>query len=110
MDSKLTINNLEKLKGQKIRGYVVQSIDRNIDPLGDSYVINCLDPVTLYRHTLTIHLIREIHTDEKGELVKVWMGLGGRRTAVFRMWIENMQSMEDWIRGIEWNIRNSGWY
>lgn len=109
---RLTIPNIdEKLKGQKISEYVVRSIDRNIDPLGDSYVINCVDPLHPKYSSLTIHLIRDIHTNEKGELVKVWMGLNnGKRTAVFRMWIENMQSMEDWISGIEWNIRNSGWY
>ena len=111
-NKKLTIPNIdEKLKGQKIGGYVVGSIDRNIDSsLGDSYVINCVDLLHLKYSSLTIHLIREIHKDEKGELVKVWMSSTSRRTAVFRMWIENMQSMEDWIRGIEWNIRNSGWY
>jgi hypothetical protein len=113
---KLTIPNIdEKLKGEKISEYVVQSIGRNIDSLGDSYVINCVNPINVYQsgtiHTLTIHLIRDIHTDEKGELVKVWMRLhNGKRTAVFRIWIENMQSMEDWISGIEYNIRNSGWY
>jgi hypothetical protein len=110
-NKKLTIPNIdEKLKGEKIGGYIVQSIGRNIDSLGDSYVINCVDPLHPKYSSLTIHFIRDIHTDEKGELVKVWMSSTSRRTAVFRMWIENMQSMEDWISGIEWNIRNSGWY
>jgi hypothetical protein len=109
---KLTIPNIdEKLKGEKILEYVVQSIGH--DP--DSYVINCVDSVKVYQlgviHSLTIHLIRDIHADEKGELVKVWMRLhNGKRTAVFRMWIENIQSMEDWISGIEYNIQNRGWY
>jgi hypothetical protein len=109
---KLTIPNIdEKLKGEKIGGYVVQSIGRNIDSLGDSYVINCVDPLHPKYSSLTIHFIRDIHTDEKGELVKVWMELNnGKRTAVFRIWIEHMQSMEDWISGIDVNIRNRGWY
>jgi hypothetical protein len=111
---KLTIPNIdEKLKGEKIGGYVVGSIDRNIDSsLGDSYVINCVDPLHPKYSSLTIHLIREIHTDdEHRELVKVWMELNnGKRTAVFRMWIEHMQSMEDWVSGIDVNIRNRGWY
>jgi hypothetical protein len=106
--NKLTIPNIdEKLKGEKIGGYVVQSIGYG----PDSYVINCVDPLHPKYSSLTIHLIRDIHTDEKGELVKVWMRLhNGKRTAVFRMWIENMQSMEDWISGIEYNIQHSGWY
>jgi hypothetical protein len=106
---KLTIPNIdEKLKGEKIGGYVVQSI--GCGP--DSYVINCVDPLHPKYSSLTIHLIREIHTDdEHRELVKVWMELNnGKRTAVFRIWIEHMQSMEDWISGIDANIRDRGWY
>jgi len=109
---KLTIPNIdEKLKGEKIGGYVVQSIGRNIDSLGDSYVINCVDPLHPKYSSLTIHLIRDIHTDEKGELVKVWMRLhNGKRTHEFPIKIEHIQSMEDWISIIGWNIQNRGWY
>jgi hypothetical protein len=103
-NKKLTINGIEKLEGNIISDFRVQTIE-----VDDYYTISCLDIVrgTLY---LTIIINREInlYADEE-YVVAVMETSSGNRTNQFWIWLRNITTIDEFIDCIRWNIKNKEW-
>jgi hypothetical protein len=107
---KLTIQNIEKLEGQIISEYRVQTIEvDDIHREDGYYIISCVT-TTIGARYLTILINRKIY-DGDGEHVKVsFETSAGNRTAWFPVWLENIQSVEEFVEKIKWNINNREWF
>lgn len=109
---KLTIQNIEKLEGQIISEYRVQTIEvDDIHREDGYYIISCV-ATTIGTRYLTILINRRVYD---GEHVKVSFETGciatdtENRTAWFPVWLEDIQSVEGFMEKIKWNISNREW-
>lgn len=105
---KLTIQNIEKLEGQIISEYRVQTIEVD-DIHREYYIISCVG-TTIGTRYLTILINRRVYEGD-GEHVKVsFETSAGNRTAWFPVWLEDIRSVEGFVEKIKWNINNREWF
>jgi hypothetical protein len=108
MDSKLTINNLEKLKYSQIYGYEVREVHRpTTAPDGTTYNIHAFNPKLSYT-SLFIDIYRDSISNG---CVKVRFVLVGVVNMELRLNIplSKFADMNEWVGEVNKLLSNGGW-
>jgi hypothetical protein len=108
MDSKLTINNLEKLKYSQIYGYEVRAVNRpTTAPDGTTYNIHAFNPKLSFT-SLFIDIYRDSISNG---CVKVRFVLVGVINMELRLNIplSKFTDMNEWVREIEEHMNIGKW-